>query len=76
MKTGGGAIGSTRRAVAGLACAPPGEGNLEIAVTTHRRSLSAEDVVDFERLVDLGEPFGPVGGAAAAPLVQRQFQLP
>src|SRR5882672_2512120 len=34
-----------------------------------------EDVVDFERLVDLHEPFGPVGGAAPAALVERQFQL-
>src|SRR5450631_201828 len=39
------------------------------------QSLGAEDVVDFERLVDLGEPFRPVGGPAAATLVERQFQL-
>src|ERR1700733_369879 len=31
--------------------------------------------MDFERLVDLAEPFGPVGRAAAAALVERQFQL-
>src|ERR1700686_3144799 len=31
--------------------------------------LSAEDVVNFERLVDLGEPFSPVGCAAAAALI-------
>src|SRR5882757_2879650 len=35
----------------------------------------AEDVVDLERLVDLGEPFGPAGGAAAAAFVERQLQL-
>src|ERR1700759_3148714 len=35
----------------------------------------AEDVVGFKRLVDLGEPFGTVGGAAAAAFVERQFQL-
>jgi len=29
--------------------------------------------VDFERLVDLGEPFGTVGGAAAAARVERQL---
>src|SRR3981081_2305548 len=32
--------------------------------------------MDFERLVDLAEPFGPVGCAAAAALIDRQFQLP
>src|SRR4051794_33905752 len=37
--------------------------------------LGAEDVVDFERLVDLGEPFGPAGGAAATAFVERQLQL-
>ena len=31
--------------------------------------------MDFERLVDLAEPLGPVGGAAPAPLVERQLQL-
>src|SRR5260370_10764071 len=31
--------------------------------------------MDFERLVDLAEPFGPVGCAAAAALIDRQFQL-
>src|SRR6202165_4387914 len=31
--------------------------------------------MDFERLVDLPEPFGPVGRAAAAALIDRQFQL-
>jgi hypothetical protein len=35
----------------------------------------AEDVVDLERLVELIEPFGPVGCAAAAALIDRQFQL-
>src|ERR1700727_1080229 len=35
----------------------------------------AEDVVGFKRLVDLGKPFGTVGGAAAAAFVERQFQL-
>lgn len=35
----------------------------------------AEDVVDLERLADLIEPFGPVGCAAAAALIDRQFQL-
>src|SRR3954462_12388270 len=32
---------------------------------------SADDVVEIEWLVDLGEPFGPVGGAAAPALVER-----
>jgi len=31
----------------------------------------AEDVVGFKGLVDLGEPFGTVGGAAAAAFVER-----
>ena len=31
--------------------------------------------MDLERLVDLIEPFGPVGCAAAAALIDRQFQL-
>ena len=31
--------------------------------------------MDLERLVDLIEPFGPVGSAAAAALIDRQFQL-
>src|SRR5712671_7589044 len=31
--------------------------------------------MELEWLVDLDEPFSPVGGAAAAPLIQRQFQL-
>src|SRR6185295_12422905 len=35
----------------------------------------AEDVVGLKRLVDLSEPFGPVGSAAAAAFVERQFQL-
>src|SRR6202045_3501945 len=35
----------------------------------------AKDVMDLERLVDLIEPFGPVGCAAAAALIDRQFQL-
>src|SRR5258705_2850063 len=39
------------------------------------RRLSTEDVVELERFVDLGKPFGPVGSAAAAPLIERQFQL-
>src|SRR3984957_5471956 len=34
-----------------------------------------QDVVDFERLVDLAEPFGAVGCAAPAALVERQLQL-
>jgi hypothetical protein len=35
--------------------------------------LRAEDVVHFQRLVDLGEPLGAVGSAAATALVERQF---
>src|ERR1700689_2862161 len=35
----------------------------------------AEDVVDFERLVELIEPFGTVGGAAATAFIERQFEL-
>jgi len=38
--------------------------------------LRRPDIVDLERLVDLHEPFGPVRGAAAAALIERQFQLP
>jgi hypothetical protein len=36
----------------------------------------AENIVDFERLIDLGKPFGTIGGAAAATFVERQIQLP
>ena len=32
--------------------------------------------MDLERLVDLGEPFGAVGGTPAAAFVERQLQLP
>jgi len=35
----------------------------------------AEDVVDLERLVDLIEPFGPIGCAAATALIDWQFQF-
>src|SRR5436309_1340553 len=35
----------------------------------------SEDVVDFKRLIDLGKPLRPVGGAAAAAFIERQFQL-
>ena len=44
-------------------------------LTQTLNSSGAEDVVEFKRLVDLGEPFGPVGGTAAAALIERQFQL-
>src|SRR5882724_3726922 len=37
--------------------------------------LGADDVVDFERLVDLVEPFGPVRRAAPAALIERKLQL-
>src|SRR6266436_5682508 len=37
--------------------------------------LGADDVVEFERLVDLVEPFGPVRRAAPAPLIERKLQL-
>src|SRR6266403_610407 len=39
------------------------------------KCLRADDIVEFERLVDLAEPFGAVGGAATAALVEREFQL-
>src|SRR6476469_3738989 len=39
------------------------------------RTLCAEDVVKFERLVDLAEPFGAVGCPATTALVERQLQL-
>jgi hypothetical protein len=38
-------------------------------------SSGAENVVDFEGLVDLVEPFDPVGGPAAAALIQWQLEL-
>src|SRR5258706_15879582 len=31
--------------------------------------------MDFERLVDMAEPFGPVGCAAGPALIDRQFQV-
>jgi len=34
-----------------------------------------DDIVELERFVDLCEPFGPVGCAAAAALIDGQFQL-
>src|SRR6202035_4859689 len=37
------------------------------SVTGRKCRRRADDVVDLERLVDLSEPFGPVGGAPAAP---------
>jgi hypothetical protein len=43
----------------------------ETPVSLVRRISGAEDVVGIERLVDLGEPFGTVGGAAAAAFVER-----
>jgi hypothetical protein len=33
----------------------------------------SEDVVDFERLVDLDKPFGPVRRPPPTALVERQF---
>jgi len=45
------------------------------AVTNYHNVSSFEDIVDFERLVDLSEPLGPIGGAAAAAFIERQFQL-
>src|SRR3569832_2808324 len=42
----------------------------------HRSPISgADDVVELERLVDLAEPLGAVGSAAAPTLVQREFEL-
>ena len=35
----------------------------------------AEDVVDFERPIELAEPLGPIGCSAPTALFQRQFQL-
>src|ERR1700739_3189604 len=40
-----------------------------------RQASGAEDVVKLERLVDLVEPLGAVGGAAAAAFIKRQLQL-
>lgn len=37
--------------------------------------LLGNQAVRLERLIDLGEPFSPGGGAAAATLVQWQFQI-
>jgi hypothetical protein len=37
--------------------------------------LWIQNVGRIERLVDLGEPFSPVGGTAAAALIERKFQL-
>src|SRR5438046_160948 len=37
--------------------------------------LGADDVVEFERLVDLVEPFGPIRSAAPAALIERKLQL-
>jgi hypothetical protein len=34
-----------------------------------------DDVVDFERLIELAEPLGPIGSSAPTTLIQRQFQL-
>src|ERR1700722_14439285 len=34
-----------------------------------------DDVVDFERLIELAEPLGPIGSSAPTALIQRQFQL-
>ena len=33
------------------------------------------NVEQLQRLVGLGKPFGPVGGATAAALIKRKFQL-
>src|SRR5689334_22000630 len=46
----------------------------ELAVVPYRR-LCTQNVVDFERLVDLGEPFGPICRATAASFVERQLKL-
>ena len=40
------------------------------------RNSRVHKIGHFEGLVDLGKPFGPVGSAAAAALVERQLQLP
>src|SRR4051812_37409015 len=44
-------------------------------VAAARARSRAEDVMHLERLVDLREPFGPVGGTTPASFVEREFQL-
>src|SRR5262249_50042259 len=39
------------------------------------RCSGADYVVNFQRLVDLAEPFRAIGGAAAAAFVKRQLEL-
>jgi hypothetical protein len=51
--------------------ADPGYDTIE----SNSESLSPYNVVNFERLVDLGEPFGAVGGTSTAALIKRQLQL-
>src|SRR5690348_10334988 len=38
-------------------------------------ALRADNVVDFKRLVDLGEPFGPISRPPSAMFVQGQLEL-
>src|ERR1700757_5377214 len=40
-----------------------------------RRRLGAQDVVELERLVDLGEPLSPIRRPPAPALIQRQLEL-
>lgn len=42
-----------------------------LVVATYRKASGAEDIVDLQRLVDLAEPLGAVGRAAASALVER-----
>ena len=51
--------------------------NASITTFQSRRKieLNADDVVQFERFIDLCRPLRAVGGAATTALVERQFQL-
>src|SRR5947207_11254906 len=74
-KTGFRRLRSTGTASVSRLCWPIKWHRARDSVVILYRSRGAEDVVEFERFVDLAEPFGPVGSAAAAPLVEGQFQL-
>ena len=53
----------------------PSQYSARPVVAAYRNVSGAKNVVELERLVDLGEPFGAVGGAAPAALVERQLEL-
>jgi hypothetical protein len=44
---------------------------ITLTVSPYRNVSGAEDIMDFQRLIDLAEPFGAVGRTATSALIER-----